>query len=82
VPEVVVAPRLGTGGYALEVAIPWQLFGVTPSAGQRYGLALTLNDDDTSGSAEQQSQVTNRAGQKLADPTTWSILVLDSPPAP
>lgn len=82
VPEVVVAPRLGTGGYALEVAIPWALFGVTPSAGQRYGLALSLNDDDTQGSAEQQSQVTNRRGQQLADPTTWSILVLDSPPAP
>jgi polyisoprenyl-teichoic acid--peptidoglycan teichoic acid transferase len=81
-PTVVVAPRLGTGGYTLEVAIPWALFGVTPSAGQRYGLALTLNDDDTTGSAEQQTQVTNRRGQKLADPTTWSLLVLDSPLGP
>ncbi len=82
VPEVVITPRLGPGDYALEVAIPWKLFGLTPSAGQSFGFALALNDDDTPGSAEQQTQVTNRKGQKLSDPTTWSILVLDSPPAP
>jgi len=81
-PEVVVAARLGSGDYALEVAIPWALFGVTPSAGQTYGIGLALNDDDTPGSPEQQTQVTNRKGQKLADPTTWSILLLDSPPPP
>jgi LCP family protein required for cell wall assembly len=79
-PEVVIAPRLGNGEYALEVAIPWSLFKVTPQAGQTYGLALSLNDDDTTGSAEQQTQVTNWKGQKLLDPTTWGLLVLDAPP--
>jgi LCP family protein required for cell wall assembly len=80
VPDVIIAPRLGNGDYALEVAIPWSLFKVTPRAGQTYGLALALNDDDTPGSAEQQSQVTNRKGQALNDPTTWGILVLDGAP--
>ena len=50
------------------------------AAGQNYGLALALNDDDTPGSAGRQTRVTNRKGQKLDDPTTWSIVVLDSPP--
>ncbi len=80
--EVIVAPRLGNGGYALEVAVPWALFGVTPQAGNTYGFVLALNDDDTPGSAEQQTQVTSLDTQRLADPTTWGVLVLDSPPAP
>ncbi|MCC6188872.1 MAG: LCP family protein [Anaerolineales bacterium] len=80
VPDVIIAPRLGSGGYTLEVSIPWSLFGVTPSAGQMYGLALALNDDDSLGTAEQQTQVTNRKEQRLADPTTWGILVLDAAP--
>jgi hypothetical protein len=82
IPEAVIVGELLDGKYALEVAIPWSVFKVTPSAGQSYGLALALNDDDTPGSAEQQSQVTNARGQKLADPTTWGVLVLDSPPPP
>ncbi|MCC7358960.1 MAG: LCP family protein [Anaerolineales bacterium] len=81
-PSVIIAPRLGNGNYTLEAAVPWALFGVTPSAGQQFGFALTLNDDDTPGSAEQQTQVTNRKGQRLSDPTTWGVLVLDAPPAP
>jgi hypothetical protein len=55
---------------------------VTPRAGNTYGFALALNDDDTPGSAEQQTQVTSRDEQELADPTTWGVLVLDSPPGP
>jgi hypothetical protein len=82
VPGAVIVGHLHEGRYALEVAIPWSTFKVTPSAGQTYGLALALNDDDTPGSAEQQTQVTNGKGQRLADPTTWSTLVLDSPPPP
>ena len=82
IPGAVVVGHLIEGYYALEVAIPWSVFKVTPSAGQTFGIALALNDDDTPGSAEQQSQVTNGKGQKLADPTTWSVLVLDSPPPP
>jgi LCP family protein required for cell wall assembly len=80
VPEVVIAPRLEGANYALEVAIPWVVLGVTPQAGTSYGFALALNDDDTPGSPDQQTQVTNDKGQLLTDPTTWGTLVLDSPP--
>jgi hypothetical protein len=58
------------------------LLGVTPLAGNTYGFALALNDDDSPGSPEQQTQVTNHEDQALADPTTWGILVLDAPPTP
>jgi LCP family protein required for cell wall assembly len=78
--EAKIGAKLSSSGYTLEAAIPWQIFGVTPSAGQNYGLALALNDDDTPGNAGRQTRVTNRKGQKLEDPTTWSIVVLDSPP--
>ena len=79
-PEVKIGAKKSSTGYTLEAAIPWRLFGVTPSAGQSYGLALNLNDDDSPGSAGRQTLVTNRQGQLLADPSTWSLLVLDSPP--
>lgn len=78
-PETKIGAKLSRSGYTLEAAIPWRIFGVTPSAGQNYGLALALNDDDTPGIAGRQARVTNRKGQKLDDPTTWGILVLDSP---
>ncbi len=82
VQAVLIEARRRDGGYTLEAAIPWNLFHVTPKAGQTYGLALALNDDDTPGSAEQQTQVTNRKDQKLADPATWGVLVLEAPPKP
>jgi hypothetical protein len=78
--SVAVGAKLAPGGYALEVAIPWKLFHNSAEAGQSFGFALALNDDDTPGSPEQQTQATNRKGQKLADPTTWGILFLDSAP--
>jgi LCP family protein required for cell wall assembly len=79
VQEAKVGARLTNSGYELEAAIPWGLFHVTPGVGQTLDLALTLNDDDTPGNAGQQTQVTNRKGQKLADPSTWGVLVLDGP---
>ena len=79
-PETKIGAKLSSSGYTLEAAIPWSIFGVTPSAGQNYGLALALNDDDTPGTAGRQTRATNRKGQTPDDPTTWSVLVLDSPP--
>ena len=80
VPEAAVGARLISGGYALEMAIPWKLFGISPSAGQTFGLALALNDDDSPGSPVLQTQVTNRKEQDPANPRTWGILLLDSAP--
>jgi hypothetical protein len=72
--------RPAPGGYELEAAIPWSTFGITPFAGEGFALTLTLNDDDTPGSQEQQTQVASLKNAKLADPTTWGLMVLEPPP--
>ena len=79
-PEVKVAARRSSNGYSLEAAIPWRLFGVTAGARQSFGMVLALNNDDSPGSAGRQTQLANRKGQQLVDPTTWGTLVLDAPP--
>jgi len=76
----VITARLAPGGYNMEVAVPWTIFHVAPTARQTLGFALNLNDNDAPGTVQQQTQVSNRKDQKLADPTTWGILVLDPPP--
>jgi hypothetical protein len=76
----VIATRLVEGGYHLEVAVPWTILHITPTAGQSIGFALNLNDNDAPDSVQQQTQLSNRRNQKLTNPTTWGILVFDSPP--
>jgi hypothetical protein len=77
-----LAAKLTPGGYEMEIAVPWQIFNVAPFAGEGFAFTLTLNDDDTPGSAEQESQVSSVKDRKLIDPLTWGILVLDQPPGP
>jgi LCP family protein required for cell wall assembly len=77
---VLVGAALVEGGYHLEVAVPWEIFHITPSAGQRLGFALSLNDDDTPEGAQQESVVSNVRGRLLTDPGTWGVLVLDGVP--
>lgn len=67
----------GPGGYLVEAAIPWAVLGVTPAAGSRYGFVLSGSDNDTPGTAEQQSMISTEAGRRLTDPTTWGTLILD-----
>lgn len=64
-------------GYNVEAAIPWSLLGVAPLAGQRFGFALSLSDNDTAGGAEQQSMVSSVSTRRLANPTTWGTMALD-----
>jgi hypothetical protein len=64
-------------GYRLEAAIPWALFNLGPTGGNRYGFVLSASDDDTPGAAEQQSLVASVSTRKLVDPTSWGTLALD-----
>ena len=77
-----LAAKLTPGGYEMEIAVPWQIFNVAPFAGEGFAFTLTSNDDDTPGSAEQESQVSSVKDRKLIDPLTWGILVLDQPTGP
>jgi hypothetical protein len=64
-------------GYYLEAAIAWSVLGVTPAGGNQYGFALSSSDNDTPGTAEQQSMISSAPGRRLTNPTTWGTLVLD-----
>lgn len=76
---VSLAARKTTVGYDLEAAIPWSLFGVRPAVGARYGLLLSLNDNDQPGVAVQQSMISSTSGRRLTNPTTWATLDLLGP---
>lgn len=60
----------------MEAAIPWTVFGVTPSAGQHFGFVLSVSDNDNPNANEQQSMVSNVATWVLVDPTTWGEIWL------
>ncbi len=71
---------LPTGqGYQIEVAIPWSIFGVSPSTGQHFGFAFSVSDNDNSSTNVQQSMISNVSTRALTDPTTWGDLTLVGP---
>jgi len=64
-------------GYQVELKIPWSLLGVSnPSAGDHYGFAVSISDNDKTGKLEQQTMVSNVPTRYYADPTTWGDLYL------
>lgn len=66
-------------GYQLEAAIPWSVFGVRPFAGQHFGFAFSISDNDVTVQNVQQSMVSNVSTRVLTDPTTWGDLTLVRP---
>jgi hypothetical protein len=75
-PSVAAEPT--SDGYVLEASIPWIVFGIEPEAGDTFGFALSISDNDLSGTRVQQSMVSSSSTRSLTDPTTWGILVLAS----
>ncbi len=66
-------------GYNIEIKIPWKVLGVTKAAeGDHYGFAISINDNDKSGTQTQQTVVSNVATRYFSDPTTWGDLYLVS----
>jgi hypothetical protein len=77
VPEVKIGALEGSSGYQVEFKIPWSLLGVTnPKAGDHYGFAISISDNDKAGTLNQQTVVSNVPGRFYADPTTWGDLYL------
>ncbi len=76
---ITMASRAGSdaGGFVFETAIPWAFFGVTPTAGRHFGIALNSSDDDALGTAIQQSLTSSVATRKLLDPTSWGTVQID-----
>ncbi|BAJ64895.1 sugar-binding protein [Anaerolinea thermophila] len=73
---VKIAARYEGAIYRAEIAIPWTVFGITPSRGMRLGFALSVSDNDLPGNAVQQSMVSSAPRRALTDPTTWGEVVL------
>jgi hypothetical protein len=78
--SVTVKARVTDQGYALEAGIPWSALGISPTAGQSFGMALSLSDNDAAGTVVQQSMVSSVSTRKLFNPTTWGTLILDEAP--
>jgi hypothetical protein len=77
--KVKIAAKSVDGGYDVEVAIPWSVFEVTPSAGQHFGFAFSVSDNDNSTEDLQQSMVSSVPDRHLTNPTTWGDLLLSQP---
>lgn len=62
--------------YRIEAAIPWSLYGITPSAGMRVGFAVNVDDNDNVDSYKKITMLSSAAGLSVFNPTTWGELVL------
>lgn len=74
--NIIVAAQQTGDGYLLEAAIPWSDLNMTPAPGQRLGLALNLNDNDTPNTARQEMMLSNVSTRLFADPASWGMLTL------
>lgn len=74
----IAATRSGSG-YHIEAAIPWSVFGVTPTAGRHFGFVFSVSDNDLAGKNVQQSMVSLVSTRVLTAPTTWGDLTLVKP---
>jgi cellulose/xylan binding protein with CBM9 domain/fibronectin type III domain protein/galactose oxidase-like protein len=64
-----------SGGYTVEVAIPWSNLGITVGAGTVVGLDVGYNDDDDGGLRESQAMWAGTANN-WTDTSAWGDLVL------
>ncbi len=74
--NISIAARQTSDGYIIEAAIPWSDLNVTPVPGQRLGLALNLNDNDTPGTARQEMMLSNVSTRSFGNPASWGTLTL------
>jgi len=65
-----------TGGYRIEFAIPWSVFGISPVKGQVLGFAVSVSDNDNQNQDVQQTLISSVPYRVLTDPTTWGLLTL------
>ncbi|MBP7228149.1 MAG: hypothetical protein KA988_03495 [Longilinea sp.] len=74
--QVTLASVGGDGAWRIEAAIPWSVFGITPSAGMKFGFAVSISDCDDRDAACQDSMVSTAPKRNFSNPTTWGTLTL------
>ena len=68
-----------TNGYIIEGAIPWTDINVRPMEGLILGAALSVNDNDSAGTAVQELMLSHVDGRLWRDPTSWGTMTLLAP---
>ena len=72
-----MAARQTANGYVLEAAIPWWVLGVQPQPERAYGFALSLSDNDTPDTSEQECMISTSPNRTTYDdPTLLGNLIL------
>ena len=66
-----------TGGYSVEISIPWSQLGITPSAGTTIGFDIANDDDDNGGTRDAQA-VWNGTIDNYANTSAFGSLVLNT----
>jgi len=74
--EVEVGVVETSDGYVIEIAIPWDVFSVTPMTDQHFSFAFAVSDNDKPETVQQQTMISNAPRRHYNDPTTWLDLVL------
>ncbi len=68
-----------SGGYSIELAIPWSNLGITPTAGMTLGFSVGYNDDDNGGGRDGQAIWRGTANNYL-DTSALGDIVLGADP--
>ncbi|GAB60775.1 MAG: hypothetical protein DWB56_10525 [Candidatus Jettenia sp.] len=66
-----------SGGYSVEMAIPWSNLGITPSDGMRIGFDIQNNDDDN-GNTREHVLMWNGKNDNYRDTSAFGDLILSS----
>ncbi len=75
--SVTVESRPTAEGYQVELSVPWRELQIgRPKANEMVGFGLNINDNDSPGAPEQQSQLNLFPTHQWATPTSWGLLVL------
>jgi hypothetical protein len=74
--SVLYGAKSWESGYRIAAAIPWKIFGVTPSKGQHYGFVFSVSDDDSASGGKQQTMISSDPYRNILNPMTWGDLVL------
>lgn len=74
--QVKIAAVRSDDSWRVEAAIPWSVFGVTPTSGSQFGFALSISDCDDGDGESQDTMVSTAPGRALTNPLTWGTLTL------
>lgn len=78
---VTFATAARTGGYRIEVKIPWTTLGSSPTANMSFGFDIMINDDDDGGSRDSQMGWNDGTANAYQNPSLFGTATL-SPAAP